>query len=256
MSERVNGRKGGRSVRNRIPGLPGVVTNVDTKEPLIALTFDDGPDPQETLPLLEVLEGHGARGTFFLRGAAVAQYPEVVSRIVAGGHAIGNHTWSHPVLPRIGFRERWRELRSCKSALAPYGGGNLFRPPYLAISQRARLEALLLGLEVIMCNVSTNDWRLTESEQILAILLRRPSAGDIVLLHDTIFVPEGKRFGHSHLIFRERGPMRTAVDTYLSKTEGHFRHVTVPEMLRAGRPVRATWYKAGPSEQDDAIAVS
>jgi peptidoglycan-N-acetylglucosamine deacetylase len=228
-----------------------VITHVDTKDPLIALTFDDGPDPESTIPLLEVLEGHGARGTFFLRGAAAARHPEVVRRIVAGGHAIGNHTWSHPVLPRIGFRRRVQELRSCEAALAPYGAGKLFRPPYLAFSRRARLEAFLLGLEVIMCNVSTDDWRLTRADEILAVLLKRPSGGDIVLLHDTVYVRNDVSVNPSQPPFPDRGPMRAAVEAYLTETEGRFRHVTVPDLLRAGRPVRKDWYMVGPAVRSD-----
>src|SRR5215813_2722034 len=73
----------------------GSLIRVATREPAIALTFDDGPDPRETPRVLDVLERHGARGTFFLVGKSVERYPEIVARAAAAGHALANHSWDH-----------------------------------------------------------------------------------------------------------------------------------------------------------------
>src|SRR5262245_56809812 len=74
----------------------GSIVRVATHEPAIALTFDDGPHPEETPRVLEILERHGARGTFFMVGKSARRYPEVVARAAEGGHALANHSWDHP----------------------------------------------------------------------------------------------------------------------------------------------------------------
>ena len=79
----------------------GSLIRVSTTEPVIALTFDDGPHPVDTPALLEVLARHRARATFFLVGKSAARHPELVARIVAEGHAVGGHTWDHPSLPTL-----------------------------------------------------------------------------------------------------------------------------------------------------------
>ncbi len=237
--------KHARKVLEKLP-LPGVIIRVETARPLVALTFDDGPDPDSTLPLLELLESHGARATFFVRGAAAARYPEVVRRAADLGHAIGNHTWSHPVMPRIPGRDRRVELRACQRVIAPYVKRSvLFRPPYLAQSKASRLDALLLGFQVIMCSVDTDDWWLTDADEIVARLLARPTGGDIVLLHDALFVPDDRILPHPPL--RDRRAMLEALERYLAETRGRFLFVTVPELLRAGRPVRREWFAKGPA---------
>src|SRR4029077_13446942 len=74
----------------------GSLIRVATREPALALTFDDGPDPEETPRVLEILERHGARGTFFMVGRRVRRPPEVAARAAAAGHALANHFWDHP----------------------------------------------------------------------------------------------------------------------------------------------------------------
>jgi len=212
---------------------------------MIALTFDDGPDPESTLPLLDLLGSFGARATFFVRGAAAARYPEVVQQAVDLGHAIGNHTWSHPVLPRTPRRERLLELRECQRIIAPYVKPPvLFRPPYLAQSKESRLDALLLGFQVIMCSVDSGDWWIEDADEIVAELLAHPAGGDIVLLHDALYVPNDRILPHTPV--RDRRTMLEALERYLVETGDRFRFVTVPELLQAGRPVRREWFAMGP----------
>jgi len=234
-----------RRMLKRLP-LPGVITRVETSQPLIALTFDDGPDPGSTLPLLDLLEAFGARATFFVRGSAVAENRDVVRRAVKTGHAIGNHTWSHPVMPRIPRRERLFELRECQEAIEPYVERPfLFRPPYLAQSKASRLDALFLGLEVIMCSIDSGDWRLEDADEIVTQLLANSTGGDIVLLHDAVYVPEDRVLPHTSV--RGRETMLEALERYLVETGDRFHFVTVSELLRAGRPVRREWYAKGPA---------
>src|SRR3954467_9996653 len=107
----------------------GRLIRVATREPAIAPTCDDGPDPQETPRVLDVLERHGARGTFFQVGKSVERYPEIVARTAAAGHALANHSWDPPSFRQIRGSYRRAQIRWCGEALAPHGGTRVFRPP-------------------------------------------------------------------------------------------------------------------------------
>src|SRR3954471_7971305 len=83
----------------------GALTSVETTEPLVALTFDDGPDPTSTPTVLRLLERYGARATFFMVGAAAHRHPGLVGQIAEAGHAIANHSWDHASFPAISGRQ-------------------------------------------------------------------------------------------------------------------------------------------------------
>jgi len=106
----------------------GTITGVSTSHPVVALTFDDGPHPDFTPKILEILKRHQARATFFMLGKNAQKHPDIVNNVALGGHAIGNHSWDHPSFPLIGSRERRRQLSSCHHALAPNGGRKIRSP--------------------------------------------------------------------------------------------------------------------------------
>jgi peptidoglycan/xylan/chitin deacetylase (PgdA/CDA1 family) len=216
----------------------GSVIRVATREPAIALTFDDGPDPEETPRVLEVLERHGARGTFFMVGKSAQRHPEIVARAVSAGHAVANHSWDHLSFRRIRGSYRRAEIRWCGEALAPHGA-RLFRPPYGDQSLASRLDALLCGYGVVCWDVVAEDWRDDPPELLVQRVMRRLRRGSIVLFHDTLYTTTDERF-------RDRGPMRQALEILLSRLGEHYRFVTVPELLRLGRPVRWHHYQRLP----------
>jgi peptidoglycan-N-acetylglucosamine deacetylase len=209
----------------------GSLIRVATREPAIALTFDDGPDPQETPRVLDVLERHGARGTFFQVGKSVERYPEIVARAAAAGHALANHSWDHPSFRQIRGSYRRAQIRWCGEALAPHGGTRLFRPPFGEQSLASRLDALRCGHRVVCWDVVAEDWRDDPADVLVARVMRRLRRGSIVLFHDTLFKADAERY-------RDRAPMREALEILLERLAGSFRFVTVPELLRLGRPVR------------------
>ncbi len=210
----------------------GSLIRVATREPAIALTFDDGPHPEDTPRVLAALARHGARGTFFLVGKSVRRHPEVVARIVAGGHALANHSWDHPSFRRIDGPFRRAQIAWCAEALIPHdpGGVRLFRPPFGEQSLASRLDAGRVGHRVVGWDVVAEDWRDDAAELLVARVMRRLRRGSIVLFHDTLYVTEEERY-------RDRGPMLQALDVLLARLAGDFRFVTVPELLRLGRPV-------------------
>lgn len=214
----------------------GTVICVETTEPVIALTFDDGPDPEYLPALLQVLATHQVQATFFMVGRRAAEHPDIVRQVAAAGHAIGSHSWSHHSLPELTWRDRLKEMRRGGDAL-DRAYSRLFRPPYGHQTLQSRLEAYLLGLEVIGWSVDVWDWLKTDSATIAADLEHKAGPGDIVLLHDGYMgAPRG-----------DHQPDRTAMieglDRYLARARSRYQFVTVPELLRRGRVVRVNWVR-------------
>jgi len=204
----------------------GTITSVATDRPLVALTFDDGPDPRWTPRVLDVLRAHGAKATFFVVGANAEKHPEVVQRIHDEGHALGNHSQRHPSFPFISSARRRDEMAACRAALAPFPQPlRLFRPPHLDQSLASRWDAWRLGYDVVACNRHVEDWEERSSEAMAQALNDTLEAGDVILLHDALYDrPE-----------RSRAPMIAALDAVLRRQTPRIRFVTVHELIGAGR---------------------
>jgi len=158
----------------------------------IALTYDDGPNDPYTLRLLEMLDRHNVRATFFLIGRFVRQRPEIARQIRAGGHLIGNHTMTHPVLLGLSPREVREQLADCNASIEDATGEpvRFFRPPHGARNPAVLRTAAELGLISVMWNVTGRDWTSLPPEQILGRVERkvrmnqRRKKGSNILLHD------------------------------------------------------------------------
>jgi peptidoglycan/xylan/chitin deacetylase (PgdA/CDA1 family) len=158
----------------------------------LALTFDDGPNPEVTPDLLHLLDRHAVRGTFFLVGKFARSCPDLVREIRARGHVLGNHTDTHPNLifqPRLRIRE---ELERCQEAVASATRAeppHWMRPPYGFRGPVLDAEVRRSGFRgVVMWSVMAWDWKPQPQELLIHRLARaaRPGRprGDILLLHD------------------------------------------------------------------------
>lgn len=208
-----------------------VITHVETPEPVVALTFDDGPHPVYTPKVLEVLKKHGAKATFFMIGESAHRYPHVVRQVAESGHAIGNHTWAHVNLTRVGSRiERLRLMRSGAKEVKPYCL-RLFRPPYGAHNKQILLDAFILRCKTILWSASAQDWVLQEPEEIAQKIISRVSGGDIFLLHDAIIDRK------EPTDITDRSFMIEGLDKALACLKGRVRFETLPVLLKVGKPV-------------------
>jgi peptidoglycan/xylan/chitin deacetylase (PgdA/CDA1 family) len=211
--------------------LTGAVTRVATCEPLVALTFDDGPNPDATPGLLEILAAHRAKATFFMTGEHAAAHPELVAEARRAGHAIGNHTWDHPSLPLVPGRERRRQIRECAKVL-PDGGDRLFRAPYGNLSAAAQWDVWRSGHRLIGWSTIIPDWQPLDAETLAGHAREALRPGAILVMHDGLV-----DFTSADAL--DRRPTLDAVARLLADPGNRYRFVTIPELLRSGRAVRS-----------------
>ncbi|MCL5291107.1 MAG: polysaccharide deacetylase family protein [Actinobacteria bacterium] len=156
--------------------------------PVVAITYDDGPNPKYTPRILEILQTKEARATFFCTGLHVEKYPEIARRIVAEGHDIGSHTYSHRDLVPATRRVVEDQLRRAEAAIFSVTGvaTRLFRPPRGLYSNAVRRIVVdEFGLQMILWTVSALDWRGLTPKQIVRRIARYVRPGAIILFHDS-----------------------------------------------------------------------
>jgi len=193
----------------------------------IALTYDDGPNDPHTLKLLEVLAKHNVPATFFMIGRFVRQRPDIARVVAAAGHAVGNHTFTHPLLIFKSAEETRTQLLDCRKALEDAIGNhsNLFRPPWGGRRPATLRIARELGLETIMWNVTGYDWNTPPAATIASKVSRHihPAGGDIVLLHD----------GFHRAMGADRAQTVLATDNLIRRYKDQgYRFVNLEEMRR------------------------
>jgi peptidoglycan-N-acetylglucosamine deacetylase len=153
---------------------------------LVALTFDDGPNPRYTPAILDILEEFQVPATFFMVGRHVELYPDIARRIVAAGHNIGNHTYSHrSLVPLSGEATRFQILENHRileevTGVKPV----LFRPPRGVYSGLAREIVKEQGYTMVLWNVTSQDWAETTPRSIAHAVIQNTKSGSIILLHD------------------------------------------------------------------------
>jgi peptidoglycan/xylan/chitin deacetylase (PgdA/CDA1 family) len=152
----------------------------------VALSFDDGPDPLFTPPLLGILSDHGVKATFFLLGQHVEARPDLAREVAREGHAIGSHSWSHPVPWETRPHALLRDYRKGRRVVEGVIGQrvHLFRAPTGYIGPVGTAVTMALGLRPWGWTVDPGDWNLPVSSDELLERTADLGAGDVVLLHD------------------------------------------------------------------------
>lgn len=153
----------------------------------IALTYDDGPTPGITDKILDELAQRKLKATFFMIGNKVRRYPEIARAVVAAGHEIANHTYTHPSLNRLSDKRVVEELTRCQDVIAEVTDITpvWFRPPYAAFqNKRQGPMARHQHLGVAYWSVDPRDWANPGVSTIVSKVLGSTRSGSIILLHD------------------------------------------------------------------------
>lgn len=199
-----------------------IVWEVPTQDKLIALTFDDGPDPIQTPQILALLQQYQAKGTFFVLGKWAEKFPELIRQEQLEGHEIANHTYAHTYAVRSTRADKYmKEISTAERSIIEAGAERplLFRPPGGYYNDMVIQAAKQKGYTIVLWSwhQDTRDWASPGVSAIVKKVLNNARNGDIVLFHDKV---EGK----SHTV--------AALKTILPKLQQQgYRFVTVSELL-------------------------
>ncbi|MDE1570103.1 polysaccharide deacetylase family protein [Aquabacter sp. P-9] len=208
------------------PATPGkrlpAYTYLDVDAPYVALTFDDGPNPETTPKLLKMLADRHVKATFFMLGNRAVQAPEVVKAVAAAGHEIGNHSWSHPQLTKLPVAAADKQVEDTSALLEQITGTKpvLMRPPYGSMSPS--LQAHLyekFGITQIFWSVDPLDWKIRDPQSVYDQIMKQVRPGAIILAHDI----------HPTTV----AAMPRVIDALIAKG---YKIVTVSELIAHGRP--------------------
>ncbi|MBD2871702.1 N-acetylmuramoyl-L-alanine amidase [Paenibacillus arenilitoris] len=187
-----------------------------------ALTFDDGPDDVVTPRILDILKENKIKATFFMLGSQAAAHPEVVRRIVDEGHAIGNHSWSHPRFNDITMEEARKQINDTQQKLEEIAGvrPSLFRPPYGALDEEKEELVYEMKLAIVNWSVDTMDWSGLSAPDILELVREQIWPGGIILQHSS--------GGKDHELSNTIEALKQIIPEL---SEQGYSFVTVPELL-------------------------
>ncbi len=189
---------------------------VDPSRKMVAITLDDGPHGSNTQKILDILDAHSARATFFMLGQNVVNNEGVVKDVYSRGNEIGIHTWSHPQLTNLSESSIKSQIEQTSDAIYNVTGyrPTLVRPPYGSFNKV--VKDTLKDYSLILWNIDSLDWKSRDENQIVPLVMNDIQDGDIILLHDI----------HSTTV--------PAVDKIVSELDKQgYQMVTVSELIEA-----------------------
>ncbi|MDO4282210.1 MAG: polysaccharide deacetylase family protein [Clostridia bacterium] len=160
--------------------------SIDKNRPVIALTFDDGPHPQNTINILQTLSKYHAKATFFMVGENVERNQGIPQKVIDQGSEIGTHTWDHKNLTKLSETDILDEITRGSKVIEENCGASVkfLRPPYGSNNELVRNIAKQQNKAVILWNVDTEDWKSRDAEMVYRHVIENVKDGDIVLMHD------------------------------------------------------------------------
>lgn len=160
---------------------------------IVYLTFDDGPDPEWTIQILNILERYQAGATFYMVGSNVVSHPEIVREVASRGQTIAVHGFNHVDLSGVGYGYFYNEIHDTETAIMAaleedqaliQQFGRCMRPPYGKRSNLLEINAETMGYEVSMWNIDTKDWLGLSPEEILTHIRASLEPQKVILMHD------------------------------------------------------------------------
>lgn len=167
------------------------IWDIPNDEKKVYLTFDDGPIPEITEWVLEQLKIYNCKATFFCIGNNIEKNPEIFNKLIAEGHAVGNHTFNHVKGWNTSNKTYLKEVEQCEEEIQKNAPKNLqsklFRPPYGKIKPLQSRKLRKLGYKIIMWDVLSADYKKEISkEKCLENVLKNVESGSIIVFHDSI----------------------------------------------------------------------
>jgi peptidoglycan/xylan/chitin deacetylase (PgdA/CDA1 family) len=162
------------------------VAVIPVQEKVVALTFDDGPNPPHTEALLDMLAQHNVKATFFLKGRNIEAFPESVQNVVEGGHEIGNHSYFHKPMISLAESDMLEELVRTNDLIELYVGEDttIFRPPFGVQGPGLKMALDTLGMTSVLMSTHGVDWEVSDPQLIADAVLENIEPGSVILLHD------------------------------------------------------------------------
>ncbi|GAA2247493.1 polysaccharide deacetylase family protein [Kitasatospora cystarginea] len=223
------------------PSAPAVHPVATAKEPehhvhagdmAVALTFDDGPSPTYTPQVLSILHQYNVTATFFMIGTNIERHPEVLRQVLAAGHLVGNHTWSHPDLRALDPAKVREEIERTGDIITRVGRGAppiLFRAPYGNFTGTAMAVSASLGMHPVAWSVDPRDWSRPGAQAIVDGVLGAVRTEAIVLNHDGALLDPGQTEVGGPA---DRSETVAALRTYLPRLIDAGYEFTVPDPAR------------------------
>lgn len=184
-SNHKNKQKNNSSLSQLYHKFPETIVTKGPRTKKIALTFDDVPDPRFTPAVLDILSKYHVRATFFVVGNRAEKHPGLVSRINREGHAIGNHSYDHPLFTKIPLSQFQNQILTTERRIQYIVGykPKLIRPPYGDITEEQLKWAKKHGYKIVNWNVDSLDWKGISKEKVKSNILSSVGRGSIILQH-------------------------------------------------------------------------
>jgi peptidoglycan/xylan/chitin deacetylase (PgdA/CDA1 family) len=184
-----------RQITDPLSGPLGSIRGARTRDPVVGLTFDDGPDPVSTSGVLDVLARHRALATFFVLVDRAEAHPQLIRRMLAEGHDVGLHGLDHQRLTRMERRAVAEHIESGLGRLTAVSGRKprWFRPPYGSQSLRSYVAARRCGMDVVVWSADCEDWVQRPEEEIARQAVDAARPGGVLLVHDATAADTNER---------------------------------------------------------------
>lgn len=181
--EELAAQEAAQAAAQQSTGQSQTTDGIDPSKPMVALTFDDGPQPSVGNRIMDCLAQYGGKATFFMVGERVGSYKTEVQRMVAEGHEVANHTMNHKYLQKLGAAQIQAQINNGNDAIQAACG---VRPTLLRLPGGNHNAAVLAnaGMPMIQWNVDTLDWKTRNADKTVAAVLNHVKDGDIILMHE------------------------------------------------------------------------
>lgn len=181
--EELAAQEAAQAAAQQSTGQSQTTDGIDPSKPMVALTFDDGPQPSVGNRIMDCLAQYGGKATFFMVGERVGSYKTEVQRMVAEGHEVANHTMNHKYLQKLGAAQIQAQVNNGNDAIQAACG---VRPTLLRLPGGNHNAAVLAnaGMPMIQWNVDTLDWKIRNADKTVAAVLNHVKDGDIILMHE------------------------------------------------------------------------